>query len=224
MKKTLIALMALAGIANANEYSGTFSWAANTNPVFTLSDEVVEEALTLTNITCNKTYKATNVNSGTLTPNQNVGEAAGNSWTLTFNVNNTTSQDIVLTGITLDAFLFNGGGNSQNADTYARPVSFTLTNGTDTVATTTVAYAPTAAYQNDWENDAVFSFGEGVTLAANSTATYTLTVSNAQTATAYGTFVGLKGATFTTAAIPEPTTATLSLLALAGLAARRRRK
>lgn len=222
MKKTLIALMALAGIATANEYSGTFSWAANTNPVFTLSDEVVEEALTLTNITCNKTYKATNVNKGTLTPNQNVGSAAGNSWTLTFNVNNTTSRDIVLTSLTLDAFLFNGGGDSQSADTnLPRPVSYTLTSGTDTVASTTVAYANC---QNEWEDDAVFSFGEGVTLAANSTATYTLTVSNAQTATAYGTFVGLKGATFTTAAIPEPTTATLSLLALAGLAARRRRK
>lgn len=221
MKKTLIALMALAGIATANEYSGTFSWAANTNPVFTLSDEVVEEALTLTNITCNKTYKATGVAPGALTPDQNIGSAAGNSWTLTFNVNNTTSQDIVLTGITLDAFLFNGGGNAQNADEYARPVAFTLANGTDTVASTTVAYANS---KNDWENDAVFSFGEGVTLAANSTATYTLTVSNAQTANNYGTFVGLKGATFTTAAIPEPTTATLSLLALAGLAARRRRK
>ena len=216
--------MALAGVAAADDYTGTFAWAANTNPVFTLSDEVVNEVLTLTNITCDKEYKSTNVNPGTLTPNQNIGNALGNTWTLTFTLNNTTSQDVVLTGITLDAFLFNGGGNSQNADDFDRPVSFTLTNGTDTVATTTVAYAPTASNQNDWEDDAVFSFGEGVTLAANSTATYTLTVSNAQTNTAYGTFVGLKGATFTTAAIPEPTTATLSLLALAGLAARRRRK
>ena len=211
--------MALASVAAADDYTGAFSWSANTDLTFSFD----ETSLTMTDITCNYGYKGTNVNPGTLTPNQNIGNGAGNSWTLTFTLNNTTAADIVLSSITLDTFLFNGGGNAQSADTYARPVAYTLTSGADTVATTTVACANSG---QNWEDNAVLSLGEGVTLAAGSSATYTLTVSNAQTGTTYGTFVGIKGATITgeTPAIPEPTTATLSLLALAGLAARRRRK
>ena len=68
--------------------------------------------------------------------------------------------------------------------------------------------------------NADISLGDNyITLTAGASRDLALVVSKVS---GNGSFVGLTGASF--AVIPEPATATLSLLALAGLAARRRRK
>ncbi len=72
------------------------------------------------------------------------------------------------------------------------------------------------------------SFADAVSIAAGET--FTLAI-NAVADSSGGTYLGLSEMTLfgtlvtdgTTEAIPEPTTATLSLLALAGMAARRRK-
>ena len=219
MKKTLITLLALAGVAVAGvdgDWAGNFSWGADTDLALTLTDAPIS----ISEMTSDKAYKATNSGAyvGTYTPNVNIGENPANSWTLNFTVTNTSTELLDIRAITLGTFLFNGGGNPQNADTFARPVQFSLSLG-DTVLSTVVS--PLAG--NNWDAATVIDLGaKYVTLDAGQAATLKLTAQSAQTTTVYGTFVGVKNATFSI--IPEPTTATLSLLALAGLAARRRRK
>ena len=61
------------------------------------------------------------------------------------------------------------------------------------------------------------------TLGANSTVTVTIDAAKAPNETD-GFYVALQGGSISYQVTPEPTTATLSLLALAGLCARRRRK
>lgn len=212
MKKTLIALMALASVAAAEDYTGTFSWGVDAEALFNTTD-----AITLTNLTVDKAYKATNYNPGTFTPSVNMN--AG-SWTASFTLTNTSSEAITLSSVTFDAFIFNGGGNQHTTDTVTREVKFTLSGAL--VGETTVNY--TTPWNTD--ADANITFATPVELAAGAAYNVTLKVENGGTNP--GSFVGLKGATFTsvpvTDPVPEPTTATLSLLALAGLAARRRRK
>ncbi|MBQ3526147.1 MAG: hypothetical protein IJA63_07720 [Akkermansia sp.] len=122
-----------------------------------------------------------------------------------------------------EVFLFNGGGNAQNADTYARPITLTLATEGTTLVTQEVA---TAGGTTAWESKPVLSLvngqGDWYVMEAGDSIDLTLTVTNAQTGTPLrGTFVGMTGASVV---VPEPATATLSLPALAGLAVRRRRK
>ncbi len=82
-----------------------------------------------------------------------------------------------------------------------------------------------ATYGGDGFTDtATFSSGKGMSTLVKMTGTLegdTLTISSTNGKNGFG-MVALKG--ISTDAVPEPTTATLSLLALAGLAARRRRR
>ena len=130
--------------------------------------------------------------------------------------------------------------SKQNTNNYAdgnyRTLSITL-NGT-TYTSNPIQFSRTSGYGTmtyTFTGDNAFSFTLGDTLTAS------LNAINGTAHTAYGTFKGQTGVSNfsapsnltdwqaavkinATPAIPEPTTATLSLLALAGLAARRRRK
>ena len=160
-------------------------------------------------------------------PNTNVGN--GGTWEITFKLKNNGSDTITLSAITFDAFAYNSGGGAQNKDCHQRDMTFTLSGditGTVEHSFTNVnkdgkADEMTVNDEYHWNDNPKFTLSSPVELAADSTLTFKLKV---QKSTSQGSFVGISGATFTGQVVPEPTTATLSLLALAGLAARRRRK
>ncbi len=155
-------------------------------------------------------------------PNVNVGN--GGSYILNFTLTNGSDETVNINAITLNTFAYNSGGGKQSDTTNSRAITFTLSSGTTQIATADVTFTQAKtenaeAWEN-WDNDTSFQLGsEHLTLGAKQHVTLSIQVEKAQSA---GTFVGISGATFSV--IPEPTTATLSLLALCGLAARRRRK
>ena len=231
MKKTIIALLALAGVA-----------AAATEVNYTLTKDATAtwgdpETETLgTGITFNETddilaltYLYTTMGTGgsasvegswesptnkayanTYAPKVQLQSGQSDSWTLTFSVKNTGEETITLTGFTFDGYCINGGGSDKSADI---PVTTSLT-GAENAAVTLGRAGSTGTAE----------FSTNFVLAAGESKTLEFTLGSAKN---YATFAGLTGGSVsyvTGAAVPEPTTATLSLLALAGLAARRRRK
>ena len=113
LRKALLACFAFCSIAStqAADYSGSFSW-TSTDPTFTFSDSTAPFSVSLST---DKAYKPTNVNSGTFTPDSNVG--SGNPWTLTFTVTNNSGADYYLTPDSFSVFLFNSGGNAHGTNT-----------------------------------------------------------------------------------------------------------
>ena len=228
MKKTLIALLALTGVAAAelDPTPLTLTFTKDITATSSLPDDFDVDSISLTGdaTTCldQGTYK-----SDYLRPNTNV-DLNNTSWTLTFTLGNDSGSDYLIDNITIDAFSFTGGGATQNNN---RNFLFTVTAGETTVATRENLYIK----GND-HNGSKGSFGSltldldnSVTIAANDSLTFAITVNQGGQVTeangggqGRGSFVGIETVRFN--AVPEPATATLSLLALAGLAARRRRK
>ena len=222
MKKTIIALLALAGVASA-DYTGDFSWTDGSLPTFTF-DDTPDLMLIVDSVkvdgAVSTTPKANSVYANTLTPSTNVGN--GGTWSISFAIVNTSTEALTLNGITFDAFAYNGGGAAQNEDTYARDITFALSGDAETSVVHSFGNSDTV---ENWDTNPTLTFDTPVEIAAESQVRFDLTVSKSNSV---GCFIGLSGATLVTPAptpaVPEPTTATLSLLALAGLAARRRRK
>ncbi len=233
MKKTIIALMALAGAAVAEDWTATFT---STNSTKTQTWENYSAAFDLNspltlnftsmvlnnggNSQANRNDNTGNAYSSAIRPNANIGNGA--TWALTFTVTNTSDSDIIIDSILLDAFAFNASGDDQSQSSHTNKINFTLSGAT------TASVEGHNFTQNNWNENPTLTFTAPVVLTANDKlsggsdeAIFTLTISENESA---GTFVGLSGATFSGQVVPEPTTATLSLLALAGLAARRRRK
>lgn len=260
MKKTIITLLALAGVASA----------ATT----TITD------LTLTSTSGNVTYTAPSTTGG-------VGSFSGEGiWAigggnrahaaLTFTLNLTdlsalTTQTTLVTVDTIaDIGLIwgqyndtwgimgkwqngtwpNSGGAFVSYDTLKKDAWSVADNATDIFITLTMTVANTAGNQGGEQlyaagsNTSYFTDAKGLGSSSNTSITAitfdTSVVENAavtsgwvdgNTASGLGsnlenTFANAHGGKIAAVspAIPEPTTATLSLLALAGLAARRRRK
>ena len=225
MKKTIITLLALAGVASAN-YSGTFAWEAGNTPEFTFSNApdiylIIDEVKV--DGTVSTTPKANSVYSNALTPATNIG--TGGSWSVGFSVLNYTEETLTLESITLDAFAYNNGGSAQSADFLTREITFALTGAVDASVVHSFTNVDAEVDEYNWDSNPTITFSAPLEIAAGDAAAFTLTVSKSDSV---GCFIGLSGATLVTPAptpaVPEPTTATLSLLALAGLAARRRRK
>ena len=233
MKKTLIALMVLSGVAAATETDATpiTLSATFTSGIAAVCPEDASYDVTIQKLTVGN-KSGGDYMTEYLRPDLNMN--TGNSWTLSFTLTNKTSSAITLNSVNFDSFIFNGSGNQHGTDTVTRQAQFTLTDTSSNVlGTTAVTFClPNTAPENEpsngiWDTDmdANITLSSTVELAAGESIQFNLTVGR-ENLTNPGAFVGLKGVTFNgeTAAIPEPTTATLSLLALAGLAARRRRK
>ena len=230
MKKTLITLVAMAGVAAA-DVSG--DWEA----IFTSSDASKDQTvddysaafssadspLTLEfdsmeiTGTAGGGYSADapgNKNTSAIRPGVNIISGAG-TYTLTFTVENTSSEFLKIEAITLNSFGYNNGGDAHNQG--GTPVayydlSYTLSGEAEAVTIRESANVYSDATVN-------FSLGSNsIDLGVDESVTFSLKVSKKEGG---GSFVGLSGATFKV--VPEPATATLSLLALCGLAARRRR-
>lgn len=230
MKKTIITLLALAGVSAAADTTGAITlWDTGFSVTttgdnagqWTLSDE--DEALLTSSDWVLKKADGTDLLSTTtkaseLRPNTNVGTAQG--WSLDFTLKNASSQVIKLTSLTFDTIIFAGGGAYQSNNTN-RDFVFTLTCGDVTLNTgnLTIKGNGTASPTN---GVVTFTLDTAVELAANESIALGFDV--AKGTSNDGCFLGLKSISATGVTIPEPTTATLSLLALAGLAARRRRK
>lgn len=234
MKKTFISLLALAGMASAAVEG---NWTAN----FTTSNKSNEQTykdytasfpaegcpltITFTGMTLNNTgkdqangsYSTTTPGSNNPTairPNVNVGN--GGSYTLNFTITSKSDDVLTIEAITLNTFLYNSGGNSHDS-TEAPSINYALTLPSKTVVESQTYNSGSVT----WQSPVDFDLGSG-SITLNKKGDFVALSVKVTEGTSNGTFVGLSGATFSV--IPEPTTATLSLLALCGLAARRRRK
>ncbi len=251
MKKTLIiACSLLAGTALADETPQTLN-TATFNRTGTAATDVsvlnTSTDLTLSftslSISGENNTDFRNVNANTLTPNINVGNGDNKSWTMTFSLQNDGDSTITINSITLSAFGTNGSNSVQTIGAgVAVTDSSTIVGYEDNDQNKPVDFSIT-----DAEAQAINMGMNGSNagdIAANRTTTFTLTtpwvIEAGQSVTfdvkaensniipyTSGTYAGINQLQFNgtvAAAVPEPTTATLSLLALAGLAARRRRK
>lgn len=228
MKKTLVALMALAGVATATETEIsplTLTTTFNTNKSITSSieDFTVTDVLlinTATDETVNNHTKGTYMDSF-LRPSLNVDFGTGASWTMTFTIANKGTTDFTINSITLNAFAFNGDGASQPNN---RNFLFTVTAGETTLATKENLSITGGATTT---TPLTLTLATPITINAKDDMIFSVVVNQgAEGNNGRGSFVGLSSVAFSGSipVVPEPTTATLSLLALAGLAARRRRK
>ncbi|MBQ9095088.1 MAG: PEP-CTERM sorting domain-containing protein [Akkermansia sp.] len=242
MKKTIIVLMTLAGIATADTVFTT-----NVSSDAKAKDATSTQSLTITeqlSVSVDSISKGSQYTSA-LRPDTNIGN--GGTWTLTFTIKNDSSTAVAFDEINLGVFLFNSDGNKQGSDV-TRSIDFTLTaaddtttytllpqvnyvlkgnDANDTLATTVKIGSTAIAAADQVANGVNVNLSSPFEMEASKSYTFNLTVTKDTDMTgewAKGTFVGLNSITFSADPIPEPTTATLSLLALAGLAARRRRR
>lgn len=200
MKKTFATLMLLAGVAMGNETLLSMDFTALTGS---------------TNDNTPAGWTAGQWNGNGNTPYYNFGEngaTVGQSWKQNYL---TTNMDIASQGeaVGRDYVCFQNG-------TKINPT--VLDNSTGLNVATSITYTLTMLEGNMTINAAL---GNGSTWSTTITGMedVTFTKLGFMNDGSEGTS-GVKGITITAPAVPEPTTATLSLLALADLAARRRRK
>lgn len=132
------------------------------------------------------------------------------SWTMNFTVTNNTDAVITLTQFTFDTYSYFGGGKDRDS-----AVQVTLTLGQVTTERFDLGYKGDTA-------EAVLNLtgADAITIGAKQTVSLALIMNGSDP---NNTYTGIKSGSVTYSVVPEPTTASLSLLALAGLAARRRR-
>ncbi len=241
MKKTLIALMALGCVAVATEETpitlgvtfGNCNQQTSTSVTLNLGEVASGSVVSLVK-TADHTQDVNILTSGTaggdaaiFTPNSNVGN--NNPWTATFKFDNVNSVLASLDSIALDVVILQGSGEYHpTTTTWTGDIVFTstITTGTASDAVTLGSYTYTLT-PTSGKGNGVFEFtmvppagGSGIDLTDVSSFNMTLALTESLSG---GAYVGLKGMELNGQLVPEPTTATLSLLALAGLAARRRR-
>ena len=208
MKSLLFISTFLLCISGVQAASTLYETQFHQTSITTGSDFLEDASVTLTN----------NLAADLLVPNlQMNGNETG--WTVTFSF--TATQDIVLSSLSLGFQFVNASGERHsNTDTKAGTATVTLTAG-DSSATADLSFervqadkdgTPTADIQEA-------SFNTPVTVSAGET--FTLTV-NAKAPNTGGTFLGLSQLNLQGDTVPEPATASLSLLGMAALLLRRR--
>lgn len=255
MKKTLITLLALAGVASADAITSSLSFTGGENTYLAGSSY---GSLTLS--TDMTTGKSTN---GVITFNPSVA-VMGNAGDYWGTLDHTVSLWVETASLSQDTLLFGYYTAASNIiGYYWNAESSTISFGRGQLADGAFTYKSEDAHQVE-SSDSISSYISGgdaltnITIAADSTNQYahttaTVWVNGSEVGTTdffytdggkgessvnylvgdatYGT-IYLTNEKLTTAEqianfaapIPEPATATLSLLALAGLAVRRRRK
>lgn len=233
MKKTLITLLAIAGVAAAETL--TFDISRNGNIVTFAFDEVAAQeilSLTYTNWTysgggnnnvgswqspTNAAYENSFSPDAQLRDSTN-GQTLPDSWTMNFTVNNKSDAAITLTKFTFDTYGYFGGGADRDT---AASVTLTLNNVTTELFDLGIGGETTTA-------TLTLTGDNAITIGAKDSVNLALTMKGSDP---YNTYTGITSGSVSysvapgpTPNVPEPTTATLSLLALAGLAARRHRK
>ena len=183
--------------------------------ITTESDFLKNASVTLTTPS---TALSSNLAADILVPNLQMKENQ-TGWTVTFSF--TATQDIVLSSLSLGFQFVNASGERHsNTDSKAGTATVTLTAG-DSSTTADLSFervqadkdgTPTADIQEA-------SFNTPVTVSAGET--FALTV-NAKAPDTGGTFLGLSQLNLQGDTVPEPATASLSLLGMAALLLRRR--
>ena len=212
MKKTIIALLALGSMAMATQTEDL----TVTSTTIGLDTEAL--TLTLTGIDGASTGTIdTDAFTGAegFSPKIQFVQGANDGcyWDLSLTITNKTENTITLTGMTLDMFSTTGSGGNHAAGIQDTEVTLTLGDvqfGSGVAVLGANSASDTATITGTYE------------LAAGATEEISLRVQRTK-AGAYTGFASISGGTLSYAVVPEPATATLSLLALAGLAARRRR-
>ena len=126
------------------------------------------------------------VGTAQLNPNVNV-QNPGPGWKLTFTVTNNGSEDVTIDSMTINSFLFSGGGSYQSAQTTR---SFVLTMGPDG-GTKEEAVTITGSGNNHPETGVIkWDFADAVTLASQG-GSQTFSVQFAKGTEGLGCFVGL---------------------------------
>ncbi len=219
MKKTLIAIMALAGLAAADTYTAStpaksgagaqgkyygFTLAFD-NATYLTTDvpsntELNLDSITLLTRSSDSTAAAMKVAVYKYVGDNTTGTYLGISETTLENVANDTTYTLSFENITVNS-----------SDRY----QFLFVDANTTQDLTTFAGYQAAALQ--WGTSVTNSFSQNI---PGGWGTYKSNGINSWE----GQYIPVTTVTLSTPAVPEPTTATLSLLALAGLAARRRRK
>lgn len=218
MKKIAL-LMAFVGMASADIL--TFDVTRNDNDVQFQFGEGVDSALALTYVNweyagegnCaegawqfpnNSNYQ------NTFSPSAQLRAGTDDCWTLNFIVTNNGTEALNLSQFTFDVYGIDGGGGDKA--------------GNPTVEMTLDGVSSGSVVLGIGGNTATATLDlTGLTLSANQTMSLALTMGNDQS---FNTYSGIKSGsvTYSVVAVPEPATATLSLLALSCLTVRRRRR
>ncbi len=241
MKKTLIALLALSGVACGATLQVTFD-NCNQSTVSGVNVNISDDAVTgdlnsIKTVTGNtdvtlQTANAAGTDATIITPNTNVGN--GSPWVAEFTFTDVNEALTSLDSINLDFVLFDSSGAYQtNQASWSGSLTFTatITNSATSEELGTFTYTLTAANDDNAATDKIYGIGsdvfdrtlEGSSIDLTGVSSINLKLETSETLSA-GTFVGVKSMGLTgNAVVPEPATASLSLLGLAALMIRRRR-
>ena len=234
MKKTLIALMALAGVAMANEWTFSSTMLGDSSKettvhgfTFNLSSELITgetavstlpETVYLTSLTMQERAVA-----GT---QRNVGLLVLDTSNTILGWSNELCSTSESTNIADNTFTFTNLLLDTNT-TYRFVTVSNVSNLTSSYIGYTYAYGKDATYTSNAEAKTLTGglTSADVAVDVHSNTDYNLNYTTSESfASVNGSWSPILTSVKVTDSIPEPATATLSLLALAGLAARRRRK
>lgn len=243
MKKTLVVIMALAGVAVADSSvdfrinraeDDSFSFTEDAD-VFALAFDSFayetggDSAEGYLDVESEDGY-AQDKFDNTFSPNVQLRFGEDDYWTIKFSVTNTGKDTILLTKLSLEMFGLNNDGKVKNLE---MPISTELCVG-DNVQTkeTTMGYLrqtggsiyfPVINYHYE---PVITTYDlPNIMLGAGESTKISLTMSNIDDE--YNTYAGINNGSIgykMAASVPEPATTTLSLLALSALAVRRRRR
>ena len=236
MKKTfsvIVSILALAGSAHA---AIVFNYQANPQATADFYQPEVTGAFltgqTFTGVSNQKT--GSNYVNSFLSPNVNVGN--GNTWSVSLSFS--VTEDVSIDSIALNLFTFSGANAVQNSDRRGA-YTFDLKLGDKVLAScsnSNLTYLGTGDVNAGSSQQASVgtlgqlggssgiheegTLNQAVTLSAGNTYTLELSLNRGQETKGY--FVGLGAIELNT--IPEPATASLSILGMAALMMRRRRR